>query len=474
MRLTREVMLDRMAASDPAFNGRFIVGVHSTGIYCLPSCRARRPKPENVRFYDSIEAAREAGLRACKKCRPDDWAQGIDADRDRLAAVLATMWESPGRFRGIEDLAREAVMSPSVFFTAVRNQYQSTPGALLTSARVRQARRLLQSGGEVGAVGQEVGFESSSAYYENFGRRTGMPPAAYQRLAGRTDFAVELPDDFAPTPLFHYLGRDPNSLTERLTDEGVDLSVWAGEVPCRISLSVSGQSMRVCIDADRPVDVFAVHHQVSRLLGLEQDPRAFEEHVRGLGYGRLIEGREGMRIPLTPTPFDALVWCIVGQQVNLPFAFALRRRLSEKMAIPVGAGMFAPPTAEWLATRELEEFVPLQYSRRKAEYLVGAAQSVVEGRLDLETLSRAPRSEIEKTLLAQRGIGPWAANYLMMRALGSPDCVPVGDTGITTALGRFFDVARPGPEETLRLLEPFRPYRSYACYHLWQTLHKSD
>ncbi len=77
MLLDREEMLDRAMASDGEYDRMFITGVLSTGIYCLPSCRARKPKPENIRFFETIEEAKAAGLRACKKCKPDDFLAGV-------------------------------------------------------------------------------------------------------------------------------------------------------------------------------------------------------------------------------------------------------------------------------------------------------------------------------------------------------------------------------------------------------------
>src|ERR1700760_1227824 len=73
-RLSAAEMYDRVLASDAQCNGRFFFGVTSTGIYCLPSCRAKKPKVQNTRFFPTVEAARAAGLRACKKCHPDDFA----------------------------------------------------------------------------------------------------------------------------------------------------------------------------------------------------------------------------------------------------------------------------------------------------------------------------------------------------------------------------------------------------------------
>ena len=78
MRLSHATLYGRLLASDPTYDGRFFTGVLTTGIYCLPSCRARKPKPENVRFFPTCEAARAAGLRACKKCHPEDYARGVD------------------------------------------------------------------------------------------------------------------------------------------------------------------------------------------------------------------------------------------------------------------------------------------------------------------------------------------------------------------------------------------------------------
>jgi AraC family transcriptional regulator of adaptative response / DNA-3-methyladenine glycosylase II len=82
--MNKDFMLERFMASDAAYDGRFITGVLTTGIYCLPSCTARKPLPRNVRFFSSEEEAKAAGLRPCRRCRPDHWYGGRDPDRERL------------------------------------------------------------------------------------------------------------------------------------------------------------------------------------------------------------------------------------------------------------------------------------------------------------------------------------------------------------------------------------------------------
>jgi len=468
MGLTREQMLERMMASDAAYDGRFITGVHSTGIYCLPSCRARKPKPENVRFYTTEIEAREAGLRPCKKCRPDERLAGLNPDLDRLMSAWSAVRSQPGQFKSVEDVAREAAVSPTSLYTAVREHFRSTPGVLLATARIERARSLLLEGMPPAEVGLDVGYDSTSAFYDNFGRLNGMPPAAYARLRNERDFECELPHGLHLEGFLRHLGRDAESHSELVHSGAFSIATLIDGRASRIDARICGTRLNVSVTESGAV--VESHRRLTRALGFDQDPRAFEEQMETSGLGRLVGNRRGSRLPQTLTRFDGIVWSIVGQQVNLGFAYALRNRLTQLAGIPVGDGMIAPPDPARVAELQIDQLLPLQFSRRKAEYLIGIAREIVDGRLDLDRLAEEPQDRVEAALTGLRGIGPWSANYVMMRSLGMPDCVPLGDTGLTSALARFFDVARPGREETLALMDRFRPFRSLATYHLWQSL----
>ena len=176
-------------------------------------------------------------------------------------------------------------------------------------------------------------------------------------------------------------------------------------------------------------------------------------------------------MPLSADPFEALVWAIVGQQVNVGFAATCRARVVALVGVDAGAGLRAHPDARRIAALEPDELIPLQYSRRKAEYLVDAARAVRDGALDLDALGDATAAEIDRSLSPLRGIGPWTVRYVLMRGYGFADCVPVGDAGLVNALRRMYALAeRPGPQEQERLLEPFAPHRSLAAFHLWKSL----
>jgi len=468
-------MIERMLASDPADDGTFIVAVRTTGIYCLPSCQPpRKPKPENVEFFATPEEARAAGFRACKRCRPDDFYLGQHAGEALVEGLVAGIALDPGAYRNVSALTAAADVGSRKLHELFRTHYHTTPAEMLTRLRVAAARKMLLHGQRpVAEIAFEVGFESLSAFNENFRRYTAMPPAKYRRLPDATTFELTLPDDYPLGRILGYLGRDPNSLTERVEGQTCLIAYRAGVKPVLVRITFDDGTARcevVVPGAPEPEMMAAIHGRVLATLGLTVDPARFEAHITSSpDLAPLIDGQRGLRVPLLADPFDGLVWAIVGQQINLTFAYTLRRRLIERVSEPIGEGLYAPPSIADVATLEPEDLLPLSFSRAKASYLIGAARSVIDGRLPLDALAGSSATRIERTLLAVRGIGPWSAHYLMMRHYGFLDCVPLGDTGLTSGLKRFFALEeRPGRVETLALMERFSPYRSLATFHIWQ------
>jgi AraC family transcriptional regulator of adaptative response / DNA-3-methyladenine glycosylase II len=473
--LSREALLARREACDREDDGKFIVGVRTTGIYCLPSCRPpRRAKPENITFYASPEEARAAGLRACKLCRPDEFYLGQFAGETLIEGLVAGLALDPGAYRNVGALAAVAGVSQTKLHELTRTHYHTTPADLLARARVTAARRMLLHGRRpVAEIAFEVGFESLSAFNDNFRKYTALSAGRYRRLPEQPEFTLTLPDDYPIGRILAYLGRDRASLTER-----VEGSTWtgayrlgAGAVVARVTFEPGAAHCRVVVPSALDAEAAAlVHERILATLGLTSDPLRFEAQVSSSPeLAPLIDGQRGLRVPLLADPFDGLVWAIVGQQINLPFAYTLRRRLIERVSRPAGEGLYVPPAPEAVAALEVEALLPLSFSRAKAGYLIGAARSVVDGRLPLEALAGVSATRIERTLRAVRGIGPWSAHYMMMRSFGFLDCVPLGDVVLLSSLKQFFALdERPGKSETLALMERFSPYRSLAAFHLWQ------
>ena len=200
-----------------------------------------------------------------------------------------------------------------------------------------------------------------------------------------------------------------------------------------------------------------------------QDAAAFARLARKLGLARLVVGRPELRIAQTPSVFDGLLWSIIGQQINFAFACVLKRRLVERTGRLLPNGLYTPPTPAAVAALEPADLLPHQFSRQKADYVIATARLIAAGTLDLEALRQMSATRAERTLLAIRGLGPWSVNYLLMRSLGFPDCVPLGDTGVTSGLQDLLKLdERPDVDATRRLMTVFSPYRSLATAHLWQ------
>ncbi len=478
--LSRSRMLERMQARDSAYDGRFITGVLSTGIYCLPSCRARNPKPENVRFFPSPDGAREFGLRPCKRCRPDDFYRQHDPDLEAVEGLVAELRRQPGDFVGVASLARASGLGTSKLHDLFRRHFHATPARMLARARLAQARReLIASDQAIADLAFGAGYESLSSFNANFRRAAGMSPSEYRRLRGVRSFHFALPRSLPLARSLAFLDRDPVSLTERVRDDRFEAGLLLAGKPARLEVDLQPGLARCHISthsrsrARLPADAAArAHDYLQRRLGLDANPAPFERQVRAhADLAPLLRHRRGLRIPRLGEPFECLVWTIVGQQISLPFARTLFRRLVEKAGRPAGDGLFTPPQPQAVAALQPEELISMQLSRRKSEYLLGAAAQIAQGSLPLDELAIGSATRAERRLLEVRGLGPWSVHYLMMRGFGFADCVPLGDAGLVRALCRFFDLAeRPDPGQTLALMERFRPYRTLATFHLWNSL----
>jgi AraC family transcriptional regulator, regulatory protein of adaptative response / DNA-3-methyladenine glycosylase II len=484
LRLSHAQMYARLLAGDAMFNGRFFTGVLTTGIYCLPSCKARKPKAENVQFFPSCEAARAAGLRPCKKCHPDDFARGADPVLEDIETLVAEIRARPAVFPDARAIVRRSGFGTTRLFELFRQHYHAAPADVLLRARLALAKqRLLATDLGLLELASEAGFESLSVFHEQFRRLNGLTPKAYRELRDATAFRLTLPGDYSLPYLRRALSRDGQSVTERLENDRYTTIVQLSGGPVQLTLQLGNKAVAAEIlgarasrphhetAGQRPALPLAVeaHAVVIGMLGLDQDAAAFARLAKKLGLARLVAGRTGLRISQTPSVFDGLLWSIIGQQINFPFACLLKRRLVERCGERFDNNLYAPPTPDAVAALEPFDLLPLQFSRQKADYLIATARLIAGSKLDLATLRTMSATRAERTLLAIRGLGPWSVNYLMMRSLGFADCVPLGDTGVTSGLQSLLRLEeRPDVDATRRLMTVFAPYRSLATAHLWQ------
>jgi DNA-3-methyladenine glycosylase II len=215
----------------------------------------------------------------------------------------------------------------------------------------------------------------------------------------------------------------------------------------------------------------AVAAEVERSLSLDID---LEPFYRWAGadapLAQLIVRCYGMRPPRAPTLFEVLVTSISAQQVNLAFATTTRSRLIRRFGPSVtidGRMFYGFPTPQALAEASLQELRDMQFSWRKAEYIVNLARLVTTGELRLEEFPQLSNDEIIERITRVKGLGRWTADWLLARGLGRGDAIAAGDLGVRKAVGKFyFDGQTPSIEEVRTFAARWGAFRSLAVHYL--------
>jgi DNA-3-methyladenine glycosylase II len=211
-----------------------------------------------------------------------------------------------------------------------------------------------------------------------------------------------------------------------------------------------------------PLDA-ATEPIVRKLVGAEFELEPFYRWARrDLVLRRLVRELAGFRPPLAPDPFETLVTSITAQQVSLHAAFAIRNRMIERFGEP-GEHAIAFPTRERLARAREAQLTALGFSARKAEYVISLARSG----LDFATLPALEDEQIKATLVAQRGIGEWTADWFLARHLARPHAWPAGDLGLRKAVEAFyFDGKALKTAEVRAFGERFDPHQNLSAHYL--------
>ena len=233
-----EEMWRAVQANDPAYDGRFVYAVKSTGIYCRPQCASRLPKKENVRFFSAAQAAEASGFRPCRKCRPDI----SDRPQDDKAVVIAACRyiDSCETLPGLQEVADYIGYSPAHFQRLFTRMFGLSPRGYADAARQERFRTALRTQTNVAAAQYEAGFGSSSRVYEFAAQKLGMTPGAYSRKGRdqRISYAV------VNSPLGAVLvaltakgicavriGENPEALAENLRNEFSAAELVEGQEP---------------------------------------------------------------------------------------------------------------------------------------------------------------------------------------------------------------------------------------------------
>lgn len=479
-----------LRARDPRFDGRFFVGVSSTGIYCRPVCPARTPRADRCSFYRSAAAAESAGFRACLRCRPE-LAPGL-APMDatgRLVAAAAERIERGALDRGTTgELAGSLGVGERQLRRAFEREVGSSPSQLARARRLGLARQLLtETDLRLDDVAAAAGFSSTrrfqSALRSAFGRSASELRGKRSRgTSGGQRKHLELSLSYrAPLhvpSLLRFLHEQRLPGVDRVRD-GVYERTVGGATPLGwrtgvVRLRFEERDAKAQLEI--PVTLVALVRPVVRamrhLFDLDADPATIDHHLRA---GGLID--PGVRVPGAFDGFEVAVHAVLSQAVSVRAAERFCERLVARFGRPLDRELSAdqphqpdpelaylPPRPEDLAAAGEDELRSIGLTGGRARALLAVA-NLAKRAPDLFEAVADPE-ERRAALMELPGIGPWTADYLALR-LGDPDAFPASDLGLRRALTRAKG-QRPTAREARRLAEPFRPWRSYAALHLWR------
>jgi AraC family transcriptional regulator of adaptative response / DNA-3-methyladenine glycosylase II len=467
-----------LLSKDARFDGRFFVGVTSTGIYCRPICPAPTPKPRNVRFFSCAAAAQTAGFRPCLRCRPETapgtpaWV-GTSAVVSRALRLLAQGALDDG---DVESLAARLGLGARHLRRLFDEHLGASPRAIWQAQRAHFARRLIdETRLPMTEIALSAGFRSvrqfNHAMRRTFGaapttlRRRGRPPTTAPDLTVRLPF--RLPFDW--TRLLAYLAGRAIGGVESVSDDTyrrtIALRDGAGILTVRRPTR-DANHLLLCVDGPGTATLFETVARVRRLFDLDADPRHVVAHLRrDPVLAAQIRRAPGLRLPGAWDPYELAVRAILGQQVSVAAATTMAGRLAARFGTPITTS--DPALTHIFPSPAVLRDAPVErigLPAARAETIRTLAAAVCDGIVPFD--GSQSLDDVVERLCDLPGIGPWTANYVAMRGLAEPDAFPAGDLGLRRALAN--GAGLPTAAHVLARAERWRPWRGYAAMHLWQ------
>ena len=489
------------SSRDARFDGSFIVAVRTTRIYCRPSCPAITPKRANVEFHHTAAAAQQRGFRACKRCLPDatpgspEW----NTRRDVVGRAMRLIADGMVERDGVAGLARRLGYSERHLTRVVTDEVGAGPLAVARAQRAQTARILIETStmsftdvafaSGFGSVRQfndtmrDV-FAASPSDLRAAANRRSAPRTLEPSAVGGITLTVPARTPFAWSHLFDYFAaraipgveavvapNDAANDAESGEDVSLTRSMRCPGGPGIMAIRPNGDAaISVRLHLSEMADLAWVVHRVRRLFDLDADPVAVDAHLRQCSILRgLVDAVPGRRSPGAIDGFEMAVRAVIGQQVSVAGARTVLGGLVQATGatLPDALRGIDPritslfPTPEAVAAAPDEAFA-MPRARRDTIRRLAAAVAAGDARLDIG----ANPTESRAQLCALKGIGPWTADYVLMRALSVPDVWLSTDLGVVHARRRLgIDDA-----DANHVAQRWSPWASYATHHLWGSL----
>ncbi len=469
-------------ARDARFDGLFFTGVHSTGVFCRPVCPAPQPKRRNVTYFPTAAAAVSAGLRPCRRCRPEAapgtpaW-NGTSATVSRAIQLIRHGALDKG---GVDALAARLGVGARHLRRLFNQHVGVTPVAMANLQRVFFARQLLaETRFTITEIASASGFGSIRRFNAAFKSIFDHSPTAFRRTlphgsspgpaAGiRCTLSLPYRPPYQWECLLAFFRDRAIANVEKVDRQSYRRTIRTKAVrgSMRVRHADAGHALVLEIELSDIRGLIPVVERVRRMFDLDADRQAIADTlVLDEQIKPIVERLPGLPLAGSWDPFETAVRAIVGQQISVKAARTVLSRIvarCEPPSVKNNADELIRffPTAEALSAAELTN---VGMTGKRVATLKYFAQGVAAG--DIQLAIGTERSEFVRRMVSLPGIGPWTAQYIAMRALSDPDAFPAGDLGIAQALSS--NGKRPTYKQIVTRAENWRPWRAYAATYLW-------
>jgi AraC family transcriptional regulator of adaptative response / DNA-3-methyladenine glycosylase II len=475
-----------LRAHDSRFDGRFFVGVSSTGIYCRPVCRVKLPREENCSWFISAAAAEAAGYRPCLKCRPELAPGFAPADAAaRIARKAALLLENDFfEGEGIAEIADKLAVSGRHLRRVFYAEYGVSPVQYRQTRKLLLAKNLLTDTAlPITELALSAGFNSLRRFNAAFKERYAMTPGSLRKSGdpginstGGITLLLGYRPPYRWDHMLNFLAlravpgietvrdvRYMRTLTLRGRDKLYRGWISVADMPARNSLALT-------LSPSLAPVLPGLLSRVKLFFDTAADPLEIHRVLAASGQWMAARSVPGIRLPGCFDPFEMSVRAVLGQQLTVKAARTLAKRfveaLGESIETPFNGELsrtFPGPEKVYALKPPVENHLgPLGITGARSRSLYALAEALVKGKINLSP-DADPEDAMEK-LLELPGFGPWTVNYIGMRALSRPDAFLPTDCGVKKAL------AGKTSEEIKKLAEAWKPWSSYAVINLWNAL----
>ena len=280
---------------------------------------------------------------------------------------------------------------------------------------------------------------------------------------------IQPPYDFSR--VLERLSLDPLSNID-IEKQKIIVPLYVNGTPVPVSVQSIGTKERpsFLIAAEHDDLKEAVIERISDIFQWKTPLTPIHNHFLNTELRDIFIQHEGTPLILDFDPYFCLMKCLIHQQLNLKFAFRLTERFVKTFGREIN-GVWFYPRPEEVAKISYDQLRELQFSYRKAEYVIDTSKLIANEKLDLEQLRNAPDEEVAKALLPIRGIGPWTVQNFLLFGFGRPNLFPKADIGLQNAIKKLLNLkTKPSYEQMDELSKHWEPYLSYASLYLWRSI----